>query len=134
MENPAVFQKTLADFERAYVAYEMLEGGEAPVRELRNAIQMKLNQLQEAVTNESREVASFSTEMPISQDATVAIAKEARSLKTGVIQSYDEAERARGMLAGPMPPPNYGPLLWKLGGIGAVLVVLSFMGRRSAYY
>ena len=129
MDDPGTFGKTLADFERAYVAYQMLEGGEQPMIELRNSIQMKLNQLQETVTNESREVSSFSAEGR--EDATRALAKEARSLKSGVIGSYDEAQRAQRMLAGPLPPPNYCPLLWKLGGIGVMLVVLSFIPRRT---
>lgn len=53
----------------------MLETNDQPVKELRNTIQMKLNQLQEHVTDEAREVSEFSIKQPIRQKTTEALAQ-----------------------------------------------------------
>jgi hypothetical protein len=53
----------------------MLETNDQPVRELRNTIQMKLNQLQERVTQEANEVAEFSVKEPIRRQTTEALAQ-----------------------------------------------------------
>ena len=53
----------------------MLETNEQPVREFRNTIQMKLNQLQELVTNEAREVSEFSIKEPIRRQITEDLAQ-----------------------------------------------------------
>lgn len=53
----------------------MLETNDQPVKELRNTIQMKLNQLQERVTQEANEVTEFSVKQPIRQKTTEALAQ-----------------------------------------------------------
>ena len=108
----------------------MLDAGDQPVKELRNTIQMKLNQLQERVTDEAREVRDFSVKQPIRQDTTAAIAKEARSLKPDYEESRDEAERAQRSLDGirqAPPPVDYRPVYYRLGALGGLLITLSFL-------
>ena len=53
----------------------MLETNDQPVRELRNTIQMKLNQLQERVTQEASEITEFSVKEPILRQTTNALAQ-----------------------------------------------------------
>lgn len=53
----------------------MLETNDQPVRELRNTIQMKLNQLQERVTQEAGEITEFSVKEPIRRQTTNALAQ-----------------------------------------------------------
>jgi hypothetical protein len=82
----------------------MLETNDQPVRELRNTIQMKLNQLQERVSDEAREITEFSVKEPIRRQTTEALAQ---NLKPQLEEARDEAERARRGLAGiqAAPPP-----------------------------
>ena len=59
----------------------MLVTNDQPVNELRNTVQMKLNQLQERVTDEAREISEFSTKQPLRKNTTAEIAREARGLR-----------------------------------------------------
>lgn len=133
MDEPTTFGGVLRKFEDAYVNYQLGETGPEPMVELRNSVQMKLAQLQNQVTEESKEVADFSTTYQDSGVMTQMLAEESRGLKYQVERAQDESGRSNRLLAGLLlspPPANYTPLYARIGIVIGVMLLLPFIPAR----
>ena len=106
----------------------MAAGTQEEVDAPRNTILEKLAQLQRAYDADKTKVLNFSKSLPGRDENIVAVAKRARPLKEQLREVEDEATRGERLLTIPAPV-DLRPFFYRLGGIGALLVVI--LGLRG---
>ena len=124
MDDPATFNRTIQQYEDAYVRVNMARAPPNAIDGPRNAILAQLDRLQKTIDSENAEIKNFADSSRLRQAGLVDTASEANVLRTARPAAADDYTLTKQVIGDTPPVPDWSPLYRRMGIVGGLLIAV----------
>jgi hypothetical protein len=122
MDDPATFNRTIQEYEDAYVRVNMARAPPNNIDGPRNAILAQLDRLQKTIDSENAEIKNFADSSRLRQAGLLDTASEANALRTARPAATNEYTLTKRVVGDTPPVPDWSPLYIRIGVVSGLLI------------